>query len=77
MRYIETEDLEKEICDIVKAIKGKKKRTKAKISILKFIDKLGAISIVTYNELFEKFVDAKDMMESPKKYKWLMKKDKR
>lgn len=74
MRYIETEDLEKEICDIVKAVRGKKKRTKAKISILKFIDKLGAISIVEYNELFEKFVDVKDMMENPKKYKWLRKK---
>ena len=77
MRYIETEILEKEICDIVKAVKNKKKRTKAKISILKLIDKLGAISIVSYNELFEKFVDVKDMMENPKKYKWLMEKDKR
>jgi len=77
MRYIETEILEKEISDIVKAVRNKKKRTKAKISILKLIDKLGAISIVTYNELFEKFVDVKDMMENPKKYKWLMEKDKR
>lgn len=74
MRYIETEDLEKEICDIVKAVKNKKKRTKAKISILKLIDKLGAINIVSYNELFEKFVDVKDMMKNPKKYKWLKKK---
>ena len=74
MRYIETEILEKEISDIVKAVRNKKKRTKAKISILKLIDKLGAISIVTYNELFEKFVDVKDIMENPKKYKWLMKK---